>query len=413
MGLGLGGALVTVAFLKTLGLVHDVVWEHVPDALGTDPFDAVYVLPACALGGALVGLARRHLGEHPETLEAALARFKRDHAFDHRHLPNVAVTSLLSLGFGAALGPEAALVAIVGGLSSWIARVIRTGATAGASLDYIGIVGSLGALFGTAGVVALPLDEGAARPKRVWLIVPGLLAAVAGLLVFRAFSDGDRYFDYSLPTYEFSLVDLAWALPAAVAGFLVTAACLVMMRATARVADMLGERKVLQSLSAGVVFGVLASASSLVLFSGHEGIQELIDDDATSSTGFLIAIAVAKMVAVAVLVSGGWKGGRFFPVMFAGAAAGLAVAHTLDGLVPLVALAAGMTAAVGALIRKPVAAALLVAFIFPPDTYGAVALAAVVGSALGAVLVRRVPALDEPDPVLVAEAEGGGLGQAG
>jgi hypothetical protein len=75
IGLGLAEALVTVGIVELLEATHDIVWGSLPTALGTDPFSVVYVLPVCALGGVLVGLARRTLGEHPEPLEEALERF--------------------------------------------------------------------------------------------------------------------------------------------------------------------------------------------------------------------------------------------------------------------------------------------------------------------------------------------------
>src|SRR5690606_33346457 len=156
--LGLVGSLVTVAFIKVLDLIHDALWTELPEALDVDPYDLVYVLPVCALGGLLVGVARRFLGEHPESLEEALERFKRERAFDYVHVSLAVAFSRLSLGFGAGLGPGAALVAIIGGLGTMVGRFIKAGAPAQAPLDYIGVVGALGALFGTAGVAVLPLD---------------------------------------------------------------------------------------------------------------------------------------------------------------------------------------------------------------------------------------------------------------
>lgn len=400
--LGVAGALVTVAFIEVLRGVHELVWTDVPDWLDVDADSIVFLLPVCALGGVLVGVLRRHLGEWPHPLEQSLADFERDRAFDYRHIWQGLVISLVSLGFGAALGPEAALVAIIGGAASWIAQMIRTSATGSVSLTYLGTVGALGALFGTAGAAALPLgeDDAATRPGRLWLLVPGLAAAGAGALIFSALSSGEGYFDYGYPAYDFAVVDLAWAVPAALAGAVLATAFLGLDRVTERLAAPLAPRPVLQSLLGGVALAVLATTSSLVLFSGHEGIQELLDDP-DPGVGFLLGVALAKIVATTALLATGWKGGRFFPIMFAGAAVGLAL-HALTAEIPaMVGLSVAMTAAIAGVIQKPVPAALLMLFVFPRAVWVLVILAALIGGLAGRVAARRVSWLEtggEPDP---------------
>jgi hypothetical protein len=61
----------------------------------------------------------------------------------------------------------------------------------------------------------------------------------------------------------------------------------------------------------------------------------------------------------------------------------------------MVGLAGAMTAAVAALIRRPLAAGLLMLFLFPYDLYPVVAVAAVVGAGIAKLLVQRFPALTE------------------
>ena len=133
------------------------------------------------------------------------------------------------------------------------------------------------------------------------------------------------------------------------------------------------------------MLGLLGAWSWLVLFSGHEGIQVVIDD-AGLSVGFLLAVALAKVLATTALLGTGWKGGRFFPVMFAGAAAGLALAGLVSGVDPMVGLAVTMTTAIAVLIRRPVGAILLMLFLFPLALYPVV----VVGGLLGGMGARRL-----------------------
>jgi H+/Cl- antiporter ClcA len=395
--LGGVGALVTVGFIKLLEWFTDLLWTDFADAVGATTADWWFVVPVCVVGGVLVGLCGRFLGDWPKQLETALADFRRDRVFDYRHLPNSLVASLVALTFGAALGPEAALVAIIGGLASWIGRIIGVGERAAESLNYVGVMAALGTLFGTAGAAALPLEAVDERPplgRRLVLLLPGVAAAGAGALLFSALSSGGGYFDYTFRAYDFALSDLLWAMVAAAAGAVVAVALVSWSKVVAVPAARLTSHPEVLGALGGLALGLLASASALVLFSGHEGIQELIDDtDAT--TTFLVAISAAKVGAIGPLLAAGWKGGRFFPIMFAGAAAGLAVAGAFPDGAAMVGLAGAMTAAVAGLLRRPLAAGLLMLFLFPYDLYPVVAVAAVVGAGIAKLLLRRFPALDE------------------
>lgn len=395
--LGGAGALVTVGFIKVLEWLTDLLWTGLADALGATTGDWQFVIPVCIVGGVAVGMCARFLGDWPKDLEQALADFRRDRTFDYRHLPNSLVASLVALSFGAALGPEAALVAIIGGLSSWIHRIIGLGERAAESLGYVGVMAALGTLFGTAGAAALPLevgDEPTPLGRRLVQLLPGVAAAGAGALIFSALSSGEGYFDYTFRAYEFAFSDLLWAVAAAAVGAAVSVALLASSRLVRVPAMRLTARPEVLGALGGLGLGLLASASALVLFSGHDGIQELIDDT-DASTAFLVGISAAKVGAIALLLAAGWKGGRFFPIMFAGAAAGLAIAGAFPDGAAMVGLAGAMTAAVAALIRRPLAAGLLMLFLFPYDLYPVVAVAAVVGAGIAKLVVQRFPALTE------------------
>lgn len=403
--LGVGGALITVGFVELLRSVHEWLWVDLPSALDVGPTSAVFVVPMCAVGGVLVGLCRHHLGEYPPSLAEALARFREDRRFDDRHLPQAVTTSLAGLGFGAALGPEAVLVALVGGIGTWIGDQINAGAQGRRSLVYLGTASVLGALVGSPGASVVPLGpKGEEDRGRLWLVVPGIAAAAAGAWVFRTLASGGGYFSYDYPAYVFDVVDVAWAVPLALAGAAVSLFFLAVSRATARAGARLDDHPVRQSLVGGLVLGALASISALVLFSGHEGVQTLIDDP-TTTVGFLLGIAALKLMATSALLGTKWKGGRFFPVMFAAAAVGLAAADAFGGLAETPAIAVVMTAAVAALIAKPLAAPIVMVFIFPLAAAPAVVVGGVLAGLVGQQVLVRFPDL-QGEPGSGAEADG-------
>ena len=181
--LGVVGALVTVGFIRAMEEVKDLVFTDLPDALDIQPDNRVFIIVVVVFGGALLGLARKLLGEYPASLEQAIEDHKATGQFDYRHVWQAIVISLISLGFGAALGPEAALMAIVGGLSTWIGLVIEIDRRDQPEVGIIGVAGAMGALFGIGGA-ALTLDPedddvDAVRSGRILRLMPGLAAALA------------------------------------------------------------------------------------------------------------------------------------------------------------------------------------------------------------------------------------------
>ena len=314
--------------------------------------------------------------------------------------------SLISLGFGAALGPEAALMAILGGLGSWIARVIEADERGRIGLPYVGIAAALGALFATAGASVLVLSSKSsaaddARAGRIWWLLPAVAASGAGVVVYQYLGTSTQYFDLGVPDYDFAILDLVWAVPVAFSGAALGVLFFVVQRLGDRLLSPFDGRHVLQSVLGGVVLAGLASWSTLILFSGHQGTDQIVADYGSDDASFLFLVAVGKVVAAAVLLSSKWKGGRFFPVMFAGAAVGLATTLRVDEVREVVGIAAGMTGAVGVLLRRPVIAVLFMCWFFPLNALPVVVVAAVVGGLtgrfLGAVVEdgspnRRIPA---------------------
>jgi H+/Cl- antiporter ClcA len=129
------------------------------------------------------------------------------------------------------------------------------------------------------------------------------------------------------------------------------------------------------------VLGLLATTSPLVLFSGHHQMQSLLDGEVSGSLG-LIALAVARLVALLACLATGWFGGEIFPAAMVGMAAAMGVGMLVGTDASVVLGVAGMVGAGVAVLRRPVAGFLLFVVVLPASYAGAVALAAVVAAVL-------------------------------
>ncbi|WP_141015333.1 chloride channel protein [Nocardioides sambongensis] len=396
--LGAGvGAISAVYLLAVHGLEH-LLWEDgdprlpLPSALAT--------VLTCAAGGVLVGLIRRrHERGTPRDLDDALADLETAMEEGDATPPPTAVwlirsaiLGVVSLGFGASLGPEAPLVAIAVGFGARIATILRLSR---AEATYISAAGALSGLFGgPLGPALMPLEGGRSTPRAEVLAV-GTLSGLAGLVTLLALlpDEGGPHLDVPTSTDVAGDVsaDLLWAVLAALPATLIGLAALGLLPHARGLAERALPSTVLQATAGGLVLGLCGAVSPLALFSGSHGSEDLIADVAQYSAWALLGLAGLKLLATVACMSTGWFGGQIFPAVFMGLAVGLAVAAAFPGAPMAPAAAAGTAAAGTAVLRRPLAVVLILLFYFPADHLLAMLVGGGVATLLVTLLGERAP----------------------
>ena len=402
----LGGAvgLVAGAYLAAVDLTQDLLWD------GTDPRvfpgDGTWqVVLLCALGGLVVGALRiRHDRDTPHDLEDALAGLDDvvDPGSGEQREPPVKVSYLLrsvvlgvaSLAFGASLGPEAPLIVIATGLGDRVARILRLSRSEAALLS---ASGALAGLFGgPLAAVALPLEQGRGSERKVRLILPSLLAGLAGLVTMLLVLPESHERRYELPELETDtarelLGAIGWsalaAVPAAVAGL----ALLLTAEPVRRTATRLVPATVPRAVAGGAVLGLCGAVDALSLFSGEHQGQDLIDSAGSQAATAFLVLAAVKVVATVACLGTGWFGGQIFPAVFAGMAASMVLTEAWSAVPLGAAVAAGGAAAASAVLRRPLAVVLILLFFFPIGALLPLAVGAGVGALAVALLGDRAP----------------------
>ena len=382
-GIAVAIALATLAFLGAYSGLHDLVWEELPESLGVDDPYSWYALCVTTAGGLAVGVLLRivpgHGGPGPaEGHGIGMEQVPVSHAF------GMVIVSLVSLTVGASLGPEAALLAVALALGSVLAARFKR-----AELERVfgmsGVGSLLSGLFGSPlapSVLVLEIAPVTGHNLYVFL-VPVLVASAIGLLVFDAILNGPLL-EIALPAY--SAVDLAHvfealAIAAVAAG--VGLLLIALLRALRRVLSPIAGRTVLKATLGGIGIGLIALvAGEETLFSGEHELEVLLGDPEAYGAGTLCLILGGKLLALALSLETGFRGGRIFPVLFIGATVGF-IASDLFEQVPLaVSVACGMAGAAVAIMRLPVFVALMVAFFASPTTIPLIVLACVTGYVL-------------------------------
>ena len=278
-------AAIAYFFLKAVSSTSTWVFTTLPGDLGFSSEPLLWPLLPLTVSGLLVGLTLRYLpgtgGHKPaEGFHTSGATVPID-------LPGIIIASFATLSLGVVLGPEAPLIAIGSGLGVLALHFLKKDAPDTAVM-VIGAAGSFAAvstLLGSPLVGAFMLMEaaGIGGPLMPVVLVPGLLAAGVGTLIFIGLDSWTGYGTQSLaipdipPFATPTVAEFLWAIGIGLAAAVLGA---VIRRAAILLQPIVEQRMVLLTPIVGFGIGVCAVLfaqfsdhdSSEVLFSGQDAL---------------------------------------------------------------------------------------------------------------------------------------------
>ena len=421
----LAGAFVWLFFFL-MGFGIDFLWAKLPAALGeavsgwapalaTGPFGFLpYPLALCLVGGLLIGAFDARTGVRPEELSVVMGRVKEEGRYPYDKMGKLSVAALLPLLFGGSIGPEAGLTGVIAGLCTWVGDRMRRFGGEFRKLTMLGTQAALTAVFtapfygfvaplaGRAGAVdkGAVAGEGAVaakvgadaadedggieirlpRAQKTFVYLCAVVGALGAFIVLGDIFGGGM----GLPRFsdmEVGGLELALAIPLALAG----CACGWVFHAstalTEKLSTRLGERPVVKAVLAGLVLAVCGMALPYAMFAGEEQSHMLMESYFTIPAGVLIATGFVKAALTPFCIHMGWRGGHFFPLIFAGVSIGYGFS-LLTGADPVSCVAACTAGCMGAVMRQPVMAALLLLMCFPLRGIVIMIAAAAIGAAI-------------------------------
>jgi len=424
LGALLGVPVATVAyfFLDGVSRLQTEIFVDLPKSLGFHGEPLWWPLPWLALSGVLVALAIRYLpgtGGH-EPSEG----FKSGGPVQPVELFGIVAAAFATLGLGVVLGPEAPLIAIGSGLGVLAVHLVKRDAPPMAAV-VIGAAGSFAAiatLLGSPLVGAFLLMEmaGLGGPMMEIVLIPGLLAAGVGSLIFVGLNSLTGFGSFSLTVSSIphvgapNGVEFLWAIAIGMGGAVVAT---VIFKLSTMLRPLVERSRVLVTPVAGLAVAGLAIAfaagtgrsSSEVLFSGQSALPSLVQQAAGWTVGALLLLLVCKGLAYAISLSG-FRGGPIFPSMFIGAAGGIALSH-VGGLPMIAGAAMGVGAMIAGALKMPFTAVLLPSLLFVTDavTLMPLVIVAVVVSYVVAVWIKpSTPPAAAPAPASAPAPVGSG-----
>lgn len=373
VAVGFGGGASGAAYLWVL--------QVLTDGIGPARWNAAGQIAVLAVTGVLVSLLVKVLGktadvellvgnihvsgttdngnaDEPEAVSDGAAGGADRHDSDGR-LRSLIPVSLLCIGAGGTLGPEAPLVTMTGTLATRAATRAEMSASDRRVLAITGMAAGFSVLFGAplgAAVFALEI------PHRRGLeyyeaLVPAVIGAVCGFAVSTAFGGIGLEPVWALPGSDvLTSTDLFWAVGAGVLGALIGVVFTVLVDLLHRVVPKI--QPSVRPVVGGVVLGGLALLSPYALTNGKIQIEDLGTVAPVAAT--LALAGAVKLVAAAVALVTGWRGGFIIPLFFSGYTLGWVVADWLSIDHPWMFVAATMVAANVAVTKTPLGSTLVI-----------------------------------------------------
>lgn len=375
--------------LSLSNLLIQLLWHDLPAAL---PFDAPWLpLVLCPLGGLIIGLWTRAFRNAPASLETVMGEVRATGGYRLRGLGSSIVSFLLPLVFGGSIGPEAGLTGIIAAACTWIGNTLKRAGLKVKAVTDLTLSATLSAVFGAPllGIVMnaeeqpgtpSPDDYSFRRPAKLLLYTAAAFGAFGGAAFIGGLLGGGA----GLPRFssiEAQRIAWLWTVPLALAGWALGLLFHASNRAFGSMTGRFRKDSLMPPLIAGVALGAVAVALPGVLFSGERQCHTIMEEWTAVSALALLAAGALKVVATPLCLNFGWRGGNFFPCIFAGVSFGYGIA-ALSGIDPMLCVTVVTTALVACMTRKPLLTLALLILCFPIDGILASGVAALVGSAL-------------------------------
>ncbi len=351
--LGLIGGLIAGLYWITLEfLTHEI-----------SLFEGWLVIPAMATCGLLAGLVIHFIGDPGEIhLIVNNIRFNKG-KLDPKNNPSMILSSLLCVASGGSLGPEAPLVQVTGSTGSWLGKVFRLKGEELRSLSIAGMASGFTALFGAplgGSLFSLEILHHKHAVEYYKAIIPALVASCFSYVVFALVIQLGLGSTWNLSAYEYSGVfDFAYAVLFAVVA---TAVGWGFIYCTKFFKSLFEKRRLpiyIKTLIGGLLLGIISFYLPLTRYFGHHEINLLLTENL--SFKLLVAILVFKIIAIAVTVTSGWRGGFIIPLFFVGATLGLIIHQLFPSLSLTLTIISCMAAINACVTRTPMSTTILLA----------------------------------------------------
>lgn len=363
--------LLTWSFLAIVSLTTHFLWVDLPNVIDVKNWTII----VCLVGGILVGLCQKYFGNYPRNMDDVVAELKETKRIDYSSGYKSAITAICVLSFGASLGPEAALVGIVGGLATWAGDVLKSLVKKKTVLNEhedimieYSVEATIGMIFRAPlfGVSSFFEDREDPRPIKLIKTLVYSITTVAGFFVFILLSKIDNR-QFSLADFGSATIgkhEIIAIIPLILIGILLAKLYEFFGHVLHKALKPLENYKVIRAVTGGLALGLIGTVLPITLFSGEHELTELAAEWTHMSVYLLLATGIVKLFLTEFCLAAGWRGGHIFPIIFAGVSIGYGIA-LIFAIDPVTSITIVTTSLTSAALKKPIAVVLIFIMIFP------------------------------------------------
>ncbi|WP_031425493.1 chloride channel protein [Flavimarina sp. Hel_I_48] len=341
--------------------VYWIILEFLTNQLAF--FEDFWVIIVMAVCGLLAGLIIHFIGDPGEIhLIVNNIRFNKGR-LDPKNNPSMILSSLLCVASGGSLGPEAPLVQVTGSTGTWLGKVFRLKGEELRSLSIAGMASGFTALFGAplgGSLFSLEILHHKHAVEYYRAIIPALVASCFSYIVFALIIHLGLGEVWDLSAYEYSgLFDFGYAIVFGILGTIIAWIFIYCTKSLKKIFDHRPLPIYIKTLIGGVLLGVIAYYFPLTRYFGHHEINVLLDQKLSITV--LFGILVFKIIAIAITVTSGWRGGFIIPLFFVGATLGLIIHYFFPFTNLTLAIISCMAAINSCATRTPMSTTILLA----------------------------------------------------
>ena len=328
---GAGAGVLVMLMSRLVQWTHELLFgidlnERLSGAAHLDPV-AVMVWPV--VGGLVVGLSLwlSHRLKRPAAVDPIEANALHGGRMGLTDTLLVMGQVLVSNGFGASVGLEAGYTQAGSGLASILGERLKLRRSDLRVLVGAGAAGAIAAAFGAPLTGAFYGFEVVIGAYSVANVAPVMAAAISASLVTQAIGGSLYHIEAQTSAY---ITNLDYVLFTAL-GVVCAGLAILLMRGVSILERLFKSRLLptpLRPALGGLLLGALALVTPQVLSAGHGALQ--YDLSTAQGLSFILMVLALKMLASAVSLGSGFRGGLFFASLLLGALTGLAYGELVE-----------------------------------------------------------------------------------
>ncbi|CAA7390194.1 chloride channel protein [Chryseobacterium fistulae] len=344
------------------GIIAGLYWiilEYFTEFLAG--FHGWMVIPTMAICGLLAGLVIHWIGDPGEIhLIVNNIRFNKG-KLDPKNNPSMILSSLFCVASGGSLGPEAPLVQVTGSTGTWLGKIFRLKGEELRSLSIAGMASGFTALFGAplgGSLFSLEILHHKHAVEYYKAIIPALVASCFSYLIFALIIHLGIGATWGLKAYHYTGVyDFVYAAMFGMIGALFGWVFIFVVKFFKRIFEYTNFPIYIKTFAGGIILGIIAYYFPITRYFGHHEINELIDGNFTIS--FLVLVLIFKILAIAITVTSGWRGGFIIPLFFVGTTLGLIIHEVFPTVDTTLAIVSCMAAINSCVTRTPMSTTII------------------------------------------------------